>query len=202
MERWTAQWRGCSSGVFPAVLPRILMLAGGGEEGRDNDIVRDTLERTGASVMGERMFGPGEQPWPRGSVPPAVFVVTHEKRDPWERRSGTTDDRVRVADTLRQAAMRRAVANGTASPGDVGLFEAEMQEGGRGVAESIAAVSRIVLDYRHERQVVVGPWAMACRLMEAAHAAGVPDGDFHPDTVVSIAGGLKGLTLRMTIWIK
>ena len=62
---------GLQQWMFPAVLPRILMLAGGGEEGRDNDIVRDTLERTGASVMRERMFGPGEQPWPGGSVPPA-----------------------------------------------------------------------------------------------------------------------------------
>ncbi|WP_228717480.1 hypothetical protein [Allosaccharopolyspora coralli] len=27
-----------------------------GEEGRDNDIARETFERTGASVMGKRMF--------------------------------------------------------------------------------------------------------------------------------------------------
>src|SRR3979409_1569664 len=33
----------------------------GGEEGRDNDIARETFERTGASVMGKRMFDAGEQ---------------------------------------------------------------------------------------------------------------------------------------------
>ena len=35
-----------------------LKLGEGGEEGRDNDIVRETFERTGASVMGKRMFRP------------------------------------------------------------------------------------------------------------------------------------------------
>ena len=68
-----------------------LKLGKGGEEGRDNDIVRETFERTGASVMGKRMFDAGEQMWPE--EPPfhtPVFVVTHEERDPWERQGGTT----------------------------------------------------------------------------------------------------------------
>jgi dihydrofolate reductase len=68
-----------------------LKLGTGGEEGRDNDIVRETFERTGASVMGKRMFDAGERMWPE--EPPfhtPVFVVTHEERDPWERRGGTT----------------------------------------------------------------------------------------------------------------
>lgn len=68
-----------------------LKLGEGGEEGRDNDIVRETFERTGANVMGKRMFDAGEHSWPED--PPfrtPVFVVTHEKRDPWERLGGTT----------------------------------------------------------------------------------------------------------------
>ncbi|GAA3862810.1 dihydrofolate reductase family protein [Leifsonia kafniensis] len=68
-----------------------LKLGEGGEEGRDNDIVRETFERTGASVLGKRMFDAGEGAWPED--PPfhtPVFVVTHEERDPWERQGGTT----------------------------------------------------------------------------------------------------------------
>ena len=61
------------------------------EEGRDNDIVRETFERTGASVMGKRMFDAGERMWPKEApFHTPVFVVTHEKRDPWERPGGTT----------------------------------------------------------------------------------------------------------------
>jgi len=37
-----------------------LELGEGGEEGLDNDTARATYERTGASVMGKRMFDGGE----------------------------------------------------------------------------------------------------------------------------------------------
>ncbi|OQO93955.1 deaminase [Saccharomonospora piscinae] len=68
-----------------------LQLGSGGEEGRDNDIVQETFSRTGASVMGKRMFDAGEHAWPE--EPPfrtPVFVVTHEPRASWERPGGTT----------------------------------------------------------------------------------------------------------------
>lgn len=58
----------------------------GGEEGRDNDSVRETFERTGASIMGKRMFDAGEHAWPEDPpFHPPVFVVTHEVREPWPR---------------------------------------------------------------------------------------------------------------------
>jgi dihydrofolate reductase len=36
----------------------------GGETGPVNDLVRNTVERTGASIMGKRMFDQGEVAWP------------------------------------------------------------------------------------------------------------------------------------------
>ena len=86
------QWMELQQWVFPLRYFRErLGLGEGGEEGRDNDIVRETFERTGASVMGKRMFDLGEQAWPaEAPFHTPVFVVTHEKRDPWERPGGTT----------------------------------------------------------------------------------------------------------------
>jgi dihydrofolate reductase len=86
------QWMELQAWVFPLRFFREnLRLGGGGEEGRDNDIARETFERTGASVMGKRMFDAGEQAWPEEApFHTPVFVVTHEKRDPWERAGGTT----------------------------------------------------------------------------------------------------------------
>ncbi|QOR72190.1 dihydrofolate reductase [Ruania alkalisoli] len=92
-----------------------LKLGSGGEEGRENDILRETSERTGASVMGKRMFDAGEHAWPEEApfhVP--VFVVTHERRDPWERPGGTTfhfvNDGIETAlDQARAAAGERDV---------------------------------------------------------------------------------------------
>src|SRR6202035_4491884 len=91
-QRWMAQWMELQQWIFPQRFFREnLKLGEGGEEGRDNDIARETFERTGASVMGRRMFDLGEQAWPEEApFHTPVFVVTHEKRDPWERPGGTT----------------------------------------------------------------------------------------------------------------
>src|SRR6202161_4137285 len=68
-----------------------LKLGEGGEEGRENDIVRETFERTGASAMGKRMLDAGAQAWAEeAAFRTPVLVVTHEKRDPWGRPGGTT----------------------------------------------------------------------------------------------------------------
>jgi dihydrofolate reductase len=110
------QWMELQRWIFPLRFFRQnAKLGGGGEEGRDNDFVRDTFERTGASVMGKRMFEAGEQMWPEDApFHTQVFVVTHEKRDPWERLGGTTfhfvtDGIESALDQARQAAGDRDV---------------------------------------------------------------------------------------------
>ena len=92
VRRWMTKWSELQAWLFPQRFIREnLKLGEGGEEGRDNDIVRQTFERTGASVMGKRMFDLGERAWPEEApFHTPVFVVTHEKRDPWERPGGTT----------------------------------------------------------------------------------------------------------------
>ena len=77
------------------------------------------FERTGASVMGKRMFDAGEQMWPEEApFHTPVFVVTHEKRDPWERPGGTTfhfvNDRRRVSARPGERGSRRPATS--ASP--------------------------------------------------------------------------------------
>jgi dihydrofolate reductase len=86
------QWMELQRWIFPTRFFRENLTIGkGGEEGRDNDIVRETYLRTGVSVMGKRMFDAGERMWPEDApFHTPVFVVTHEKRDPWERPGGTT----------------------------------------------------------------------------------------------------------------
>ncbi len=110
------QWMELQQWLFPLRFFREnLKLGDGGEEGRDNDIARETFERTGASVMGKRMFDAGEQAWPaEAPFHTPVFVVTHERRDPWERPGGTTfqfvNDGIEPAlDQAREAAGDRDV---------------------------------------------------------------------------------------------
>ena len=64
---------------------------GGGASGPDNDVVAEVIARSGATVLGRRMFDNGEEPW--GPEPPfrqPVFVVTHDAREPLVREGGTT----------------------------------------------------------------------------------------------------------------
>ena len=109
-------WRELQQWVFPQRFFReSLRLGEGGEEGRDNDILRETFERTGASVMGKRMFDAGATAWPEEApFRTPVFVVTHEPREPWERPGGTTfhfvNDGIEAAlDRAREAAGERDV---------------------------------------------------------------------------------------------
>lgn len=110
------QWMELQQWAFPLRFTREnLKIGEGGEEGRDNDIVQKTFERTGASVMGKRMFEAGEHAWPEDApFHTPVFVVSHEKRDPWERPGGTTfhfvNDGIEPAlDSARAAAGDRDV---------------------------------------------------------------------------------------------
>jgi dihydrofolate reductase len=86
------QWMELQRWAFPQrFLRESLKLGTGGQEGRDNAILEETHRRTGASVMGKRMFDAGEHAWPEEApFRTPVFVVTHEKREPWERPGGTT----------------------------------------------------------------------------------------------------------------
>src|SRR2546428_7272845 len=75
VQRWVAQWMELQQWIFPQRFFREnLKLGEGGEEGRDNDIARETFERTGvhAAVAGVRpgrhRFGPTRRGRPPGGV--------------------------------------------------------------------------------------------------------------------------------------
>lgn len=114
-KHWMTEWMKLQSWVFGQQFFRDnLHLGKGGEEGPDNDYLRRTFERTGVSVMGKRMFDAGEHSWPEDApFHTPVFVVTHEKRDPWPRKGGTTfyfvDGIVRALANAREVARDRDI---------------------------------------------------------------------------------------------
>ncbi|WP_166352958.1 dihydrofolate reductase family protein [Phytoactinopolyspora limicola] len=92
LKAWTAQWSKLQAWVLgQRFFRQNLKFGEGGKEGRDNTILEETFRRTGASVMGKRMFDLGEVSWPEEApFHTPVYVVTHEVREPWERPGGTT----------------------------------------------------------------------------------------------------------------
>lgn len=78
-----------------------IKLEGGETDNIDNDIIESIFNRIGANIMGKRMFVEGEANWPEEApFHCPVFVLTHEKREPWKRPGGTTfyftDEDIRV----------------------------------------------------------------------------------------------------------
>src|SRR5438874_7590780 len=73
----------------------------GGETNSDSELVEEQLRRTGAVVMGRRMFSGGHGPWEDdpnadgwwGDDPPfhvPVFILTHHPRETVVKQGGTT----------------------------------------------------------------------------------------------------------------
>ncbi|HEX6231709.1 MAG TPA: dihydrofolate reductase family protein [Jiangellaceae bacterium] len=92
LKQWMAQWMQLQHWAFKQRFFREnLKLGTGGEEGVDNAVAEETYNRTGATVLGKRMFDGGEHRWPEEApFHTPVYVVTHEVREPWERPGGTT----------------------------------------------------------------------------------------------------------------
>ena len=91
-KNWGAKW-----GALMGWLLRLkyfrenLGFGPGGDTGPVNDMARHTMERAGASIMGQRMFEQGEISWPENApFHTPVYVLTHTKREPWVRPGGTT----------------------------------------------------------------------------------------------------------------
>jgi len=91
-QPWFHQWNAMTQWMFrQRCFRENLKLGDGGETGADNALLESVLARTGASVMGKRMFDGGARFWPEEApFHTDVFVVTHEVREPWVRPGGTT----------------------------------------------------------------------------------------------------------------
>jgi dihydrofolate reductase len=91
-KNWGAKWGALTAWIFKQQHFRgNLKLGPGGETGPVNDMLRHTTERIGANIMGKRMFDAGEISWPEEApFHTPVYVLTHEKREPWVRPGGTT----------------------------------------------------------------------------------------------------------------
>jgi dihydrofolate reductase len=91
-KNWGAKWGALMAWLLKTQYFRENLKFGpGGETGPVNDLVRSTAERTGANIMGKRMFDQGEMSWPEEApFHTPVYVLTNEKREPWPRPGGTT----------------------------------------------------------------------------------------------------------------
>lgn len=115
-KNWGAKWGALMAWALnQKYLRETLKIGPGGETGPVNDMVRHTFERTGAHIMGKRMFEGGERGWPEEApFHTPVYVLTHEQREPWDRPGGTTfyfvnEGPEHALDLARKAARERDI---------------------------------------------------------------------------------------------
>lgn len=179
-----------------------------GTSGKNSFLVMDAEDMAFANQTSVKRLGYPHRIAPDADLPVALMAPSNVRmrfamgfrayKDTFARPGATyslSDERVRVADTLQQAIMRRRMMDGTATPSEVAAYESGIAAKGK---QAIAEIERLVDDilrHQHEPMVIMGSWAVAWRLMEIARSKGIPDGSFHPQSVVTIAGGLKGMVV-------
>ncbi|MGE0383391.1 MAG: hypothetical protein AB7Q97_01590 [Gammaproteobacteria bacterium] len=102
-----------------------------------------------------------------------------------------SDDPLLPSGIMRAGALRRAMADGTATPEDIAAFEAEATA--RAAAMDLAMNDLIddVLEHRAEPMFIGGMWAQIYKIVEIGRARGIPDGTFSQKTQMASGGGRK-----------
>lgn len=100
-----------------------------------------------------------------------------------------------ISEVSRAAAMRKKMAEGSATPQEIAAFEAEAAtKASRGI-DDMHRLADTILDRRREPLFISGLWAQHMMILQRAKERGIPDGDFHPESIISAGGGIKGIPL-------
>jgi hypothetical protein len=106
-----------------------------------------------------------------------------------------SDEPLKISEVSRMAAVRKRIATGEATPGEIAQLESVAREKGQRQHAALIALIDRILDYRRQPIYVSGMWAQYMMLISRARERGIQDGDFHPQTVVFAGGGIKAIAL-------
>ncbi|HEY5852583.1 MAG TPA: hypothetical protein VIW24_00665 [Aldersonia sp.] len=95
----------------------------------------------------------------------------------------------------RLSAMRKAMADGTASPDEVAAFEAEAAQRQQLQDGRLSYLAEQILARPTERFFFSSQFPQLFRLTEVLRELGASDGDLTGGNALTVAGGLKGVTL-------
>jgi hypothetical protein len=106
-----------------------------------------------------------------------------------------SDEPIRAMDSMRPAQLRRLLAAGKVGPGEIAAYEAEAAARQARRAGAMEAWLDTLAARRHQPIYIGLMWGVAWTVVQALRARGIKDGDFHPDTIMSVGGGTKGAAL-------
>jgi hypothetical protein len=98
---------------------------------------------------------------------------------------------VTIGSLTKMIALRKAIADGTAKPGEIQEYEAESAARQTALDEAQHGAVEDIISKRGERLYITGMWGALYPFAEQVRARGYSAKDFHPENCVYLGGGLK-----------
>ena len=164
--------------------------------GRDMDWCRKEAVATYAWGSGvkpardRRIFGMA----PVAQVPRNVATgeaYTAALQDPNYQRFVYPVPPITVGALTQMVVLRKAIADGTAKPGDIAAFEEISAKRQQAVDDAVGITAHAVVEARRSKLHVSGLWAGLYNVAKAVREMGYSGKDFHPENSIYVGGGLK-----------
>lgn len=98
---------------------------------------------------------------------------------------------ITVGSLTRMVVMRKAIADGTARPGDLAEFEATSKARQAAVDAAVGITAEEIIRHRDKKLMLAGLWSGLYQVATAVRERGYSAKDFHPDNCIYVGGGLK-----------
>lgn len=102
---------------------------------------------------------------------------------------------ITVGGLTQMVVLRKAIADGTATPGDLAAFEEISASRQRAVEAAVGITAKAVAEARRDKLHLGGLWAGIYEVAKAVREMGYSAKDFHPENSIYVGGGLKRAVL-------
>jgi hypothetical protein len=102
---------------------------------------------------------------------------------------------ITVGALTQMVVLRKAIADGTAKPGDIAAFEEISAVRQKAVDAAVSITAQAVVQARHSKVHVTGLWLGLYSVAKAVREMGYSAKDFHPENSIYVGGGLKRAAL-------
>ncbi|HMK85852.1 MAG TPA: hypothetical protein VK437_07830 [Steroidobacteraceae bacterium] len=98
---------------------------------------------------------------------------------------------ITVGQLTKLVVLRKAMADGTARPGDVAEFEATSKARQAALDEAMVTAAEALIAARADKLYISGLWNALYQVAKLVRDRGYSAKDFHPDNCIYVGGGLK-----------
>ena len=137
-----------------------------------------------------RMFGMAAiAQVPRNLATGDAYVAALQ--DPAFERFGYPVPPITVGALTQMVVLRKAIADGTALPGDLAAYEQLSAARQKAIDDAVGITARAVVEARKSKIHVTGLWAGLYNVAKAVRELGYSAQDFNPENSIYVGGGLK-----------